>query len=64
MEKIIQIAVSNDETLCLTEDGRVYTRRVKDEQRIKEEPSEKYPMGRVYVKGTYFWQEIPEEESF
>ena len=64
MKKIIQIAVSNDDTLCLTEDGKVYERRVKDRKEIKEEKSSIYPHGRVYVKGTYYWKEVPEEESF
>jgi alpha-tubulin suppressor-like RCC1 family protein len=64
MKKIIQIAISNDDTLCLTEDGKVYQRSVKDRQEFKEEPSKEYPHGRVYIKGTYYWQEMPEEESF
>ncbi len=64
MKKIIQIAVSNDDAMCLTEDGKVYQRRLKDDQRISEEPSKEHPQGRVYVKGTYYWQEIPEEEHF
>ena len=64
MKKIIQIAVSNDDTMCLTEDGKVYQRRIKDKIEVKEEPSEKYRMGRTYIKGTYYWQEVPEEEHF
>lgn len=64
MKKIIQIAVSNEDTLCLTEDGKVYERRRKDSEEVKEGPSEKYPHGRVYIKGTFYWKEIPEEERF
>lgn len=64
MKKIIQIAVSNEDTLCLTEDGKVYERRLKDRQEIKEEPSTAHPHGRVYIKGTYYWKEMPEEEIF
>ena len=64
MNKIIQIAISDEDTMCLTEDGKVYQRRLKDKQEIKEEPSAEHPHGRVYVKGTYYWQEVPEEEHF
>jgi len=64
MRKIIQISATDDDTLCLTEDGKVYVRRLKDRQEIKEEPSKEYPMGRVYIKGTYYWREMLEEESF
>lgn len=64
MEKIIQIAVSNEDTLCLTADGKVYERRLKDKRDIKEEPSTEHPHGRAYTKGTYYWKEILEEESF
>ncbi len=64
MKKIIQIAVSTEDTMCLTEDGKVYERRLKDDIQFKEEPSEKYPHGRVYTKGTYYWKEVQEEESF
>lgn len=64
MDKIIQIAVSNDDTLCLTADGKVYERRLKDKQEIDEEPSAGYPHGRVYIKGMYYWKEVPEEEQF
>ncbi len=64
MKKIIQIAVTNDETMCLTEDGKVYERRFKNREDIKEEPSEKYPHGRTYLKGTYYWKEVLEEENF
>ena len=64
MEKIIQIAISNDATMCLTSDGKVYERRLKDQNSIKEAPSKDFPNGRVYVKGTYYWKEVPIEESF
>lgn len=64
MKKIIQIAVCNEDTLCLTEDGKVYARRVKDRKSIKEEPSTAHPHGRVFSKGTYYWQEVPEEDKF
>lgn len=64
MKKIIQISATTDGTFCLTEDGKVYERRMKDRQEIKEAPSNDYPYGRVYIKGTFYWKEIPEEESF
>lgn len=64
MKKIIQITDSVDQTLCLTEDGKVYRRAVKDKQEITEEPTDKYPHGKTYIKGTYYWKEILEEESF
>lgn len=64
MKKIIQIAVSDEDTMCLTEDGKVYQRRLKNNIEVKEEPSTAHPNGRVYVKGTYYWQEVLEEENF
>lgn len=64
MKKIIQIAARGDEMLCLTEDGKVYTRSLKNERNIGEDPSKQYPRGRVYATGTYYWKEIPIEESF
>lgn len=64
MKKIIQIAVSNEDTMCLTEDGKVYQRRLKNREEIVEKSSDKHPMGRVYIKGTYYWEEVPEEENF
>lgn len=64
MQKIIQIAVSNEDTMCLTEDGKVYERRWKDRVEVKEESSAEHPHGRVYVTGTYYWKEVPLEEQF
>lgn len=64
MKKIIQIAVSNEDTLCLTEDGKVYERRLKNREEIKENPTNAHPLGRVYIKGTYYWKEVLEEENF
>lgn len=64
MQKIIQIAVSGNDILCLTEDGKVYERRLKDRQEIKENASPEHPNGRIYVKGTYYWKEVPVEEKF
>jgi len=64
MKKIIQIFISDDDTMCLTEDGKVYQRRMKDDKTIQEPASPKHPNGRVYTTGTYYWQEVPEEEHF
>lgn len=64
MKKIVQIVVSNDDMLCLTEDGKVYERRLKDRKEIRENASPEHPQGRIYVKGTYYWKEVPVEEKF
>ena len=64
MEKIIQIATDVDNFYCLTADGKVYQRKLKDSEQVTEPASEKHPMGRTYTKGTHYWQEVPEEEHF
>jgi alpha-tubulin suppressor-like RCC1 family protein len=57
MKKIIQISTTSDELYCLTEDGKVYMRDIKNAKRHEKETYR-------YTSGTYYWKEIPEEENF
>ena len=62
MEKIIQLTSDVDDLYCLTEDGKIYVRRRRDD----EVHTEKQEDGKIksWVTGTYYWKEIPEEEHF
>lgn len=64
MEKIIQIATDVDCLYCLTSDGKVYERAIKDKQEHLEPKKEGQYGQKAWVTGTRYWREIPIEEKF